>query len=464
MQSYHAALGGDHVFSDRDYLSYSATYINSPSSNVSSGSGYKDDTPFDLWNKNRTAYYVNTYNLYHKHTFDPAKALETTFTVNLNGNRTQGDRNERYDEAAPSYEYAFDYDNFRLSSALEVNYNATFGDGHSFDLGSRTNYRNDRLHPQPQPRFRYREWTEYVYAGLNGSQGSSFLYSASLGTDLIFNRIQETNNHYIRLRPAASVKYTFNAQQDVGLAYRLENQQPTIGQLNPYNTSTDSLYRILGNPLLTPNKSNIFSAHYSFNRNGLYLSPEFIYGLTLDEILEMGRMDGNIFTQTYANEGRFTEWDAGLTFRYNHSRLGNIGGKAGYRRAHYSQVDRGSFYTNINFYLQYKKWSAYGYIMYQRYQYSPVYVRRNYAPESELTLNRKLNAHLTFNASMRYLFGEIHTIAITESAGYRSESIQRQTDRRFLPVIGFSYYWHNKVQTPYRHKKQLQQQESGISL
>jgi hypothetical protein len=462
MQSFYAALGGDYVFSDRDYLSFSITYINSPTTIDSQGEGLLNESAFGIWNKDRVAYYVNTYNLYHKHDFGAGKLLETTFRFNLNGNRTQGEQHESY-EALPPYDYVFDYDNSRLSSSLEVNYHTAWGK-QSLDLGSRTSYLNDRLHPRPLPAFRYREWAEYLYGDLSGSLGQAFLYSVSLGADMIFNRIEETDNHYLLLCPAVSVRYNLKPSQSLGLAYRINNQAPTSSILNPYNTSADSLYRVVGNPYLVPIKLHSFSVNYSFSRSGLYLSPDFTYTLAKDDILAVGRMEGDVFTQTYANEGSYTGWTGSLTLQYNNNRWGNIGGSVGYKRTNYPQIERGSFYANANFYLRYKKLSANGNIFYQQYYYSPVYVTQMYAPESELTLNWALNNRVTLQAGLRYFLGGMKQETIMDSKGYYSKLIQQQADRRYVVSIGVSYNWRSKVQTPYRNKKQLNQQESGISL
>ena len=239
---------------------------------------------------------------------------------------------------------------------------------------------------------------------------------------------------------------------------------PAIGNLNPYNTSTDSLYRTVGNPYLLPEQQNRFTLTYSLNKSGVYFSPSFSYTLITDNIAESGSMEDNVFVRSYTNEGRYSEWDGGVSLRYNNSQWGGIGGTAGYRHAYYSQTDNGSFYTNINFNLRYRKVSANGYLYYTRYAYSPLYIRRNYAPESELTFAWRLNNNFSLTAGMRYFLGGLRTETTTESAGYYSRSEQINVDRRFLPAVGFTYYLRSKAQTPQREKKQLQGRESGIAL
>jgi hypothetical protein len=467
MQTFYAALGGDYVFSGNDYLAYHITYTNTfspPTETTGSGlyTAGGNSSAFDTWNASRDTYFLNTCNLYHKHDFDSRKTLETTLRFNINGNKNSGQRKETYSNLPP-YDYLFDYDNSRLSAYLELNYSTTLWN-QALDLGNYTVFRKDRIEQLSQPVFPYREWFEYLYADLSGSLGKKFVYSASLGTDLIFNRSNETENQYVKLKVAASIRYQPNSLQSFALAYRRDNTAPTIGVLNPYNTSTDSLYRMAGNPYLLPEQKDGYALTYSLNKNGLYLSPSLSYALFTDNIVESGRMHDHIFVRSYVNEGRYSEWDGGLTLRYNHTKWGSIGGTAGYRHSYYSQTDKGAFYTNLNFNLRYRKLSANGFLYYQRYYHSPLYTLRNYAPESELTFAWRLNGNLSLTAGMRYFLGGLRSESITEYAGYYARSEQKYIDRRFLPTLGFAYYFRNKVQTPQRNKKQLRESESGISL
>lgn len=467
MQNFSAALGGDYVLSDNDYLAFSMTYTNSfsPATETTGNGIYTSNglaSNFVEWSTSRNTYFLNTWNLYHKHSFDSRKTLETTLRFNLNGNKYSGQTKEMYDNI-PDYDYLFDYDNSRLSAYLEMNYSSTLWN-QALDIGNYTVFRKDRIEQISQPEFPYRELTEYLYAGLSGALGEKFVYSASLGADMIFNRSGDTDNSYVKLNAAASLRYQLAPSQSFALAYRRDNTPPAISQLNPYNTSTDSLYRTVGNPYLLPEQQNRFTLNYSLNKSGLYFSPSLSYTLITDNIAESGAIQDNVFVRSYTNEGRYSEWDGGLTLRYNHPKWGSIGGTAGYRHSYYSQTDRGSFYTNANFNLRYRKVSLFGYLSYQRHNYSPLYTSRTYAPESELTFTWQLNSIFSLTAGMRYFLGGIGNETITESAGYYSRSEQRNVDRRFLPAVGFTWYLRGKAQTPQRQKKQLQERESGIRL
>jgi hypothetical protein len=463
-----ASLGGDYVISDKNYLSYSITYSNAfspPTESKASGTyttsdGIKSNVTMQSNSKNN--YYLNTYNVYYKHDFDAGKVFETTLRFNTNGQRSSGEQSEIYDNR-PDYKYLHNYNNTRTSSSLDMNYTSTLLN-QDLELGSSTNFRNDRITLLSQPAFPYRELTEYFYAGLSGSLGKKMYYSASLGTDIIFNKSEKVSNSYIKLNAAASLMYNINQANSVTLAFSQYNQPPAIGMLNPYNTSTDTLVRTEGNPYLKPEQGNTLSLSYSFNKNKIYISPEVSYTIISDNVTSSAFMRDNVFVRTYINEGQYSEYDAGVTLRFNDQKWGSIGGKTGYKHSYYTAVDRGSIYLNLNGNLRYKNLSANIFVYYQRYYTSPISVQKIYAPESELILGYKVSKNFTLNAGLRYFLGAMKYENIIESEGYHSVDLQRCIDRHNLFSIGFSYFWRNKVQAPQRQKKQLQSTEYGISL
>ena len=466
LQVFDNSLGGDYVFSDKDYLSYSITYNTYFSKNKSVGTGEKvrlgTKFPFDVWQDSRTKYYINTYNLYHKHSFGKEQVLETTVRFNLNGHKNSGDRKEVYNDL-PDYYYLFDYDNYRRSFSLELNY-STIWKEQSFNLGSRIHYKSDRIRQKEYPAFHYKEWDEYVYGDIAGQPGERFSYLASLGMDMIFNQSQHVHNHYIRLKSTLSLNYSINSSQAVKFAYRLDNEVPDIKSLNPYNTSADSLYRTEGNPLLLPNLRNRFSLEYSFNKNGIYLAPGVSYMLVKNNIVQSGNMDNNVYVQTYVNEGRYKELDGNLTFRYSNDKWGNLGGTLGYTHSSFTKVNKGSVYVNCDFSFYYKNVWMVASAWFQKYYYTPVSITRNYVPDSDILFGWQVNSKLTLNVGMRYFLGGLKVENRVDDGGYYSRYVQTNSDRRYLFNIGFTYYWKNKTKSSQRNKKQLYKQERGISL
>jgi hypothetical protein len=463
---YYAALGGDYMFSDKDYLSYTLTYTSNPSRTDREGdglyaSGDGEASPFHLSNYSDNKYYINTYNLYHSHAFADRSKLESTFRFNLNGNRTSSERLETYADR-DDYRYLYNYDNFRYSSSLDVNYSFSISE-HAANIGSRTNFRKDRIGLTASPVFHYREWKEYLYADFSGSFGRSFGYMLSAGMDAILNRSAEVSNNYYVWASSAALMYRPAPGNSMRLSYQKTNSAPDIGYLNPYNTSSDTLFLTVGNPYLRPVQRHQFLYEYTFNRNGIYLVPRIRYSLVTDNILPAGSNTGNVYTQTYINSDRFREADGQLTLRYSNNQWGSIGGNLGYRRTWYANIDRGTFYTGVNANAYYKKVWANAYLNYTRYQYTPFYLSKNLTPECEITMGWSLSSAVTLQGGLRYFLGMIGSESTTEDGAYRYYSHLEMPDRRYMVTLGVSINLRNRIQKN-RTEKRLYQNESGIKL
>jgi len=244
----------------------------------------------------------------------------------------------------------------------------------------------------------------------------------------------------------------------------LINRTPDIMYLNPYNTSSDSLYRTSGNPYLLPSQQNDFSIEYTYNKSGIYLNPHFVYTFITDNIEESGNMMHNVFVETFVNGEHYHEFDGNMTIRYRNNNWGNFGGTFGYKQFFFSQRDKGSFYTNLSLYLFYKNVWINGNVWYQKYYYTPITTSRTYIPDSEIKCGWNINNKITLTAGMRYFLGCLKSGNISESKGYYSNSIQKDMDRRFQCNIGFSYYLKSRNTKTQRNQRRLNKEEEGISL
>ena len=66
-------------------------------------------------------------------------------------------------------------------------------------------------------------------------------YMASAGLEGIWLKAGDAKNSYLKPRFSLSGTYQFNPNNSTQLSYELTNRSPSVGQLNPYNTSTDPL-------------------------------------------------------------------------------------------------------------------------------------------------------------------------------------------------------------------------------
>jgi hypothetical protein len=462
--SWYVCLGGDHVFSEDDYLSYSITYISNPSDTKQNGSGELASgnirSVFDISTNRENSYYVNTYNAYYKHGFRNKSQLETTFRLNFNGNQNKGETRETYDNR-PQYHYLFNYDNSRTSSSFDLNYSFSWL-GQSSNVGSGTKFRKDKINHISSPIFNYRELDEYLYVDASNSLNEHFSYMASIGADLIFNRSGDKNNSYCSPTATAAITYRADSYNSMRLSYLKNNNAPDIGYMNPYNTSSDSLLVSIGNPYLQPVHRQKFAYGYTFNKSGIYLSPQVSYLTVSNYIVPWGSNDGRVYTQTYINDEHFSELDGMFSLRYNR-KWGSIGGSAGYRHTYFSNIDKGTFYTNVNFNARYKKVFANGYVMYQKYSFTPFMTTKQYTPESEITFGLRPNSIITFQAGMRYFLGGLKMETHQNDKGYLMDSTQENLDRKYLIMLGLNINLKSETQKN-RPEKRLYQNESGINL
>jgi hypothetical protein len=469
LNGYYVCLGGDYVFSTNDYLSYSVTYMSNPSSTKQNGSGeyaFGDARSIvDISTNSAVDYYVNTYNAYYHHYFSNKSKLETTFHLNFNGNQTEGETLETYGNL-PQYYYLYDYNNFRTSSSFELNY-AFEWLGQSSNVGSNTSFRRDKINHISLPVYNYRETYEYLYLDATKWLSKHFSYTASVGADLIFNRSGNRSNRYYS--PVASAAITCRldpSRNSMRLSYLKNNESPDIRYMNPYNTSSDSLHISVGNPDLLPVSKQSFTYEYTHSGDGIYFSPQVSYRIISDYIVPVGNNRGNVYTQTYRNDEHFSEIDGKIAWRYRTGKriAVSIGGAAGYRHDYFSNIDKGTFYGNLNFNVGYKKVFVSGFVWYEQYFFTPLLTTKRNAPtESEINFNWRPNKTVSLHAGMKHFFGGLKSETYQNDNGYRMNITEKMLDQRYLVMLGLTINTKNKTPKG-RQEKRIQVKESGIQL
>lgn len=470
-QYYSIALNADWVCSPKDYIAFNASYMNSPSSYTSDGTGIlqptgKEGEGFSFWNENKTDYYIHSYNGYYKHTFNKDSYWETTVRFNLNGNDTKGIRNESYDTW--QYDNLYDFDNFRYSGGLDT-YLAFPWKKQSVEIGNRFSFVSDRIRQVTAdvPTFRHRNCNEYLYAGMSGTMVPRLTYALSAGLDAIFRHAGDTDYDYYRPAGSLSLSYRISTAHSLNISYILLNETPEVGRLNPYNTSTDSLVQTIGNPYLLPSRSHQWKMRYIFTRNGFYVEPAVSYHLIQDEVENVGFTDEKtgVYTSTYENTSRYSTLDAGLNVRYNSNKWGGIGIGVENRTYFFDgQSGKNRLKYNLNFYGWRKQWSWNGYLFYMPRDYSVNSIMKSRGAESEFTLAYKLNRYFSVNAGMRYWLGTLRQEEHLTQGSYSYHSRMKMRDRSYRFMAGFSYYIQSKKQPERRNKKALESTEKGIEL
>lgn len=469
MQSYNVSIGGDWVISPKKYLSYSLTYVSSPEKLDYDMTGLfeKENTKGRAYQTNiieKTRSYINTYNVYFRQSFSEKRELEAMFRMNLNGNSLKNHTGETYKEGEV-YDNYVDYDNFRISSSLEADYSFDFLE-HSCEIGAQGYYQKNKIHqvaPSFTP-FYYKEWKAYPYISVSRFDRKHLNYAASVGADLLFNHSADIKNSYVRLKASATLSYRINSRHSLRLGYQLNNTPPSIAELNPYNTSTDSLVVRTGNPYLTPVQTQSLSFYYALSCGSFYIQPTVQYKHISDYIKPYGTLQNGIYESTYINEGNYQEVKEGVTFRYNHKQ-GSIGGSVGYKHYFFPErASEGSIWYSLNFNWHYKKLLLDGYVYHEPYEYGVLYKRKSYTPQSMFTLAYRFTPDFTVKAGMRYFLGQMKFDTDTQDGDYHNFRSLSHKDRKFLVMVGLSFTLHNKASQPQRTKKRLEAEEKGIRL
>lgn len=149
----------------------------------------------------------------------------------------------------------------------------------------------------------------------------------------------------------------------------MTNDAPDVGQLNPYDTSTDPLYVSTGNPMLKPQNMSFVSLNYTFSRSLgkglLYLSPNVYYKAITDMITPGGYTDDGIYHSNYVNCGGFSQTYASAMVSYgmNWGRF-YCGGGWGFNK-YRGQSPRHMLLANAGFNARYRNFSFYCDVSYQ---------------------------------------------------------------------------------------------------
>lgn len=457
--------------SKQDYLAFHIYASNDYKKTRTTGDGTFRQTDeqeqlFDYFVDNRDKSNLVTATLYHKHDFAENKKLETTLAFNKNWNTNEGERNENYVDWR--YQNIYQFDNQRLSGTLNVDYTWDVTEANSLNIGSETRYVNDKINQTTSlyPIFKHREWSEYVYGAYSGKV-DKFYYMLSAGVEGFWLKAGDETNHYVKPRAALSGTYAINNSNSWQWDYRLTNHAPEIGQLNPYNTSTDSLVVTRGNPGLLPEQLHRLSTSYTWNKKGFYITPSFEYTFYNDIVEPYGYSEKDIYISTYRNAGKYQTLSVSGTLSYRMGDWGRAYVYAGHGVNYYEGQDaRKYFACGGGFFAQYKKWSLDYCIDYQNQAYTAVSKTTFHTPSySYLQLIYNFAPNFYISAAVQYMNNPQHTDVWTYSDTYQSFSASRMQDLSWRPWILIRYTFRKNVKKKIKLENVIQgSRENGIQL
>jgi len=456
------------MFTEKDYFVAHVYGKYDKDKNNGSGEGiYETDksSPFEYTSLNRNSSYVWTGSAYHQHQFTSDQLLETTLAFNDNRNVNSGERSETYPDWL--YQYLYKYRNKRSSGSLNLDYSRTWNEVHSLNVGSETKYVNDHIHQVSDhfPVFHHRQWNQYLYASFSSKAGNLY-YMGSLGAEGIWLKAGNTTSNYFKPRGSFSGTYVFNEQNSFQASYTLLNEAPHVGQLNPYNTSTDSLVINKGNPHLLPMQKHDLNASYTFTKSGLYITPSIGYSIYTDIIEPFGYSENDIYTSTYRNAGKFNLFLAGVSVNYRLGNFGNIYAGANHLVHYYpGQPARKTFVCNGGLSGAFKKWYFNMDFNYQEFIYTAVSRTKYHTPDySSVQLNYNFTPNFYVAVAVQYFTGTVHTETETYGENYQAFQSQRMLDLNVRPWLLARYTFRKNNAKKIKLQNVVTGKEQGISL
>ena len=288
----------------------------------------------------------------------------------------------------------------------------------------------------------------------------------SLGIEGIWLKSGDVSNGYFKPRAAVSGTYQLNSNNSMRLSYTLTNEAPTVGQLNPYNTSTDSLVVARGNPELLPMQNHILRASYTFNKKGFSITPSVTYRINRDIIEPFGYIDNGIYTSTYVNRGKSERLAVGGSISYRIKKWGRIYGSA-YHSIDYfeGQNPKRSFSCSGGFNADYKKWSLIIDVEYMNFEYTALSLTKHINPTySQVQLIYNLTKKFYISMAMPYFIGTMTSETNTHVDTYYSHLRKRMTSMSGRPWVLLRYTFRKNDKQKIKLNNVVRSKEAGISL
>lgn len=457
-------LGGDKVFSDKNYAAFNVSYNNSSSESDQEYTGEifytASDEVYDITTSNNTdnTFHDLTSSLYWKHTFAKNNQLELTGNYNYSYNNSNGLRNEN--SGLYSYSNRMDMVYSQHVGRLNVDYSKVLKNKMALAIGSNTNYLTTNMDDRTDQYsdYLYKRWQEYLYIGLDNNRSSSkFNYVLSLGLDYVSSEADKVKNDYINLLPSVSASYRFNKKHQLSFNYRRNRTTPGMDMLNPRNTSTDSLTVNQGNPYLHPYTRDLISLRYTFKFKKFEMQPYIDYRYMDGMFMAVGKTEDDIYYTTYENVNQKQIFILGNRFQYKLS-SGGISLNIYLRKDKMDEMsfNGNSWGTYLNFWKFYKQFSTSIDLQYEQANYSSYTTKKEPAFASKFNLSWMMSDKWILYVNLRnILFHNQATKVCTKSDNYRSFSSQLITNRRPELTFTVSYSFKNKVKVKNRKKKKF---------
>lgn len=464
---YDFTVGGDFLPDEKNYLSYSA-YLNrnteamdyDGTGNISSGpttnTNYSSNRQYD----NKT--WVIGGKLFYKHTFNSASQLESSASYNLNLLNNE----DKMSEKGKNYNYDSNVHNDAQQQLFNysLEYQRTLNNKSALTIGSSTAYTTGYIKGinGGNNRFEHNQWQEYLY-GMYKYNYKWLSYVASAGLDIIANTNAGIKNNYYRLKFSGSCNFQLSNRHSILFYTNGYTIAPNISFLNPFNTSSDSMQVIKGNPYLEPAYMKQIGVQYQGTIGNWYIQPLLTY-IAYDNIYDrIGYKEDDLYIYTYENKDKKKWLYSNINIRYSIKNAGYIGMSGGYQRFFYEDRAKGWFNANLNWRIYYKQLVWSGYIYAQPYTYEQYSKRKAYV-DSGTSINWDINSSWSVGATLRYVLASCKNEYWIDNPeqGYNYYVGREFSKRHNMVSITVQYSW--KKREKKRYNNQLQLDKSSIQL
>ena len=463
-------IGGDKIFSDKNYFAYGFKYISQPSKTKQKEFG----TIEYLSNEELSDLTVNKYtendfnlftsNLYYKYKFKKNRTIDFIGNYSYSSSGSEGKRMEQSNFY--SYINRMNLDNKRHLGKIEINYSDFIGEKHLLDIGTKTSFSETKIDDiwDQWDSYKYKRWQEYLYVGFSNNRSKSkFKYVLSLGIDMVFAIADEEKNDYIDILPSVSLCYDLSENNTFSLQYNRNRSTPGPSMMNPQNTSTDSLFVIQGNPFLKPSYTDLIRFEYVLTNKKFRFNPYIEYSYSSNLIMTNGKMNGNTYISTYENLGYSHKLQVGASINYNLP-FGNISANAWYQKDYIDNMpfSGDSWQASLNGYFYYKKVSLSVYLGYTNYEYNLTSKYKS-LPYTNVNFTWKLPKRWSLSVSGEgILCPELPSKMWVVDGNYHTYSTDLMKDRYPKIMFGVSWSFKNKVKMKWRQKKQFYDEDREL--
>lgn len=452
MNSLYVATSMDYILSSKTFMTLDVQYIGYPESTDYPYAGHVETDgvrQYDLTADNSLDSKYNRYNVSYYWQTDFSEKDRLNLEAGYSGSKSRA--KSLYEERGTDG-YA-GYVNDRLDKNgqdkldLQLNYRHAFGD-HRLESGYRFYRQADDFDGRVNETFnrmRYKEYRNYVYAGMAGSFKTKWSYQFGLGYDFVNNDISGlVKNDYREFTPNAQLGYAISQSQNVSIDYARKRTSPAFSNLNPNRNYSDTTWVTYGNPYLTPYYSNTLRLNYQLFKNRFYVMGTVGYRFIDNYIARYEFLDdAGVYNVTFGNTGQYSNVNFNLNFSVDILKGWKVMANGGAEYNRYKDDRVAQFNKNYwsgSFWLMsmvnYKKISGnFSYFPFFRTQTLTGYEKP--CTESSVQVSYMLNQTISLNAGFRYLI-PMRLKLETYADDYTEIIKEHFPDRSWRFLIGFN--------------------------